>query len=963
MTPKRPRRGVLPLALLVTLGVIFAGGGGFGPHSQPLAVPSGLASFIGPGTTARDPERRDGSDSSCVTDGLRVVIALFDRATDTRPRMVTLTREQLAELLSRHDVRAVKDGPLFSPTVYAEGKTRKNDNVRALTLAVGDFDNGTPPELVRDHLSRLGVWFVLHSTHSSTPEHPKFRAVVLLLEPVPADRWGPVWPALVRELFLGKVDMGTRDASRIFYLPSAPPGTTPVVYRGDGAPFDTSKLRVDPEYRRLPLTSPGETSPITKGERRPKLMSIAGRLRNADAGYDTILAELRAINATRCVEKLVEKDLEHIAASACRYEPGPAKEAAPAKPTPPLEEFDPEVGEVFATTDSDGKPDLGIAWVVDGRIARTTLSAELHRIEREYEGATQGRGRTEEEAVGDRDRKSKRLLSSLPFSRAKDALWPLPADPTQVSTEEWERANGSLLTRLEQYFRERVSTNDPDGPLVLALWTMGASARSQEIDYAPRLMIEAPFGWGKSTGAEAVQLVVSRGVYGAALTPASVHRMMNEWHPVLLVDESAIADNPELQRVLRAGFKRGAKIIRAAQNQDRGVVLIDPFGWVILTTQVDTREDLVSRCYVLHLFPGTPPKRVTVRDPEATEVRTRLVRLRLDILVGAAYCDIGTVAEAARSKPGLEPRSRDKLTALWPFASRYGVGDRLAAVAGRLEEEATEQLAGSDKGLVVTAIAAVVARAGGLEQLKARDLELQWIHEQVEQLLVELGEVIVVPVGGGETVARVDLKRYGPRDFTGRIVRELGFKVHHSAHRARLTLVPFITLWPSVWSRYGGNPTLDDIAERGGVLPGNPLPTLPVSGSLPSEKTLSNDTPHTLPKQGVTLPKEGGSLSIQPPDLAAIHGPEPESASAINDSSSSRRRADAVAPERVSGATASLRAFLSDRSGSSDGPAILDHLSSLGYTAPESNAALGRIAGDGTVAQRGDRFGLKQEVT
>jgi hypothetical protein len=108
-------------------------------------------------------------------------------------------------------------------------------------------------------------------------------------------------------------------------------------------------------------------------------MSIAGRLRNAGAGYEGILAELREVNATRCVDKLTERDLERIAASATGYEPGPAKKAAPAGPAPPLEEFDPELGDVFLAIHSDGSREIGVVWVVDGRIVSTTISAELQR--------------------------------------------------------------------------------------------------------------------------------------------------------------------------------------------------------------------------------------------------------------------------------------------------------------------------------------------------------------------------------------------------------------------------------------------------------------------------------------------------------------------------------------------------------------------------------------------------------
>ncbi len=547
----------------------------------------------------------------------------------------------------------------------------------------------------------------------------------------------------------------------------------------------------------------------------------------------------------------------------------------------PLDEFDPENGEVFTTVDELGAPDLGIAWIEGGQLRRTTVAAETRRISKEFEQASKGGSRAAGEARAEHERRLKRLLESLPFSRVRDALWPLPEDPTVLSTKEWESANGSLLEALALYFERRVCASDPDSHLLMALWSVGASARSDHVDFAPRLMIEAPYGWGKSTTAESVQLVVPRSVFGAAITPAAAHRVMNEHHPVLLVDESAIQDNPELQRVLRAGFKRGARIIRAAQNQDRGVVMIDPFGWVILTTQVDTKDDLVNRCYQLMLAPGVPERRVRQRDPEATHLRTALARLRLDILLGAEYPRIGEETEAAQTQPGLEPRSRDKLSALWPFALHYAVQERLAAAAARLEEESGRQLANSDKGLVATAVGSIIANAGGLSKLQGADVELVQIQRAVERLLVDMGEATLVPIGGGEAEYRVDIKRYGPRDFTARILRELGLRLHQVGHRARLDVKQLLAVWPSIASRYTGNSTLDEYADREGVreAPGGGsvmLPTLPSQGGSREGLGSIEGASHADPPAGEESTELGSVRSVaggtRPPYSTAAGG-------------------------------------------------------------------------------------------
>jgi hypothetical protein len=628
---------------------------------------------------------------------------------------------------------------------------------------------------------------------------------------VPAASWGPVWVAVVRDVFLGHVDLGTRDAARIFYLPSAPPGATPVVYTGAGDALDASELRLDGEYRRRPLTLPGDTAPITKGERRPKLMSIAGRLRNAGAGYDAILAELRQVNETRCVEKLAERELAHISASACQYEAGPHWKDSPPGPSPDLDAFDPEAGAVFETVSDDGSPAIGIAFVRDGRIHRTTLADENRRISRRYEEAT--KGRPSEDAAAERDRATKRLIRTLPFTAVKGTLWPLPSDPTTFTVAAWESEHGSLLDALVSYLSERITTSHPDDLCLVALYAIAASVRSPATDFAPRLLIEGPTGWGKSTSAEAVQLVVSGAVYGAALTAAAIYRIMDQWHPTLLADESTINEHPEIRQVLRAGFKRGAKIIRATQNSDTGVVVVDPFGFALLTALVDLPEDVVNRCFVVRVPPGEPPKHVWQGDPEARELRTVLTRLRLEVLAGTAYPDIAVTAQEARAKPGLERRSRDKLTALWPYAKHYGVTDRLVDVASRLESESTDQLATSDKGIVVAALAAMVKSTGGLAALKAPDLDVVNVHEFVRKILVAEGEARIV---GGEM--ELDQRKYSSRDFTARLVRELGLKVKPVEGRARIDRSTFLVLWPNISSRYGAGTSLDDFAERDGEL-------------------------------------------------------------------------------------------------------------------------------------------------
>lgn len=168
----------------------------------------------------------------------RYDVALFRGARDVDPRPDSWTWDDLVARLGRHEVRASKDGPCWSPTRYRRGYTRSAPGVESLSCFVADVDDGHPPELVHAALERRGVLHLIHSSFSSTPARPKYRIVVPLSVPVPSAEWRSVWPVLVRLLADGHVDPGTGDRPRMYYLPSCPAGSAPFVMVGGRDPFD-----------------------------------------------------------------------------------------------------------------------------------------------------------------------------------------------------------------------------------------------------------------------------------------------------------------------------------------------------------------------------------------------------------------------------------------------------------------------------------------------------------------------------------------------------------------------------------------------------------------------------------------------------------------------------------------------------------------------------------------------------
>src|SRR3979409_1193380 len=83
---------------------------------------------------------------------VRVPIVTYRREADNRPAAMTLQWPELVARLSRHDVRAAKDGPACSPVTYPPGTTRAKANVEQIYALVLDVDHIDPP---RDELDGL----------------------------------------------------------------------------------------------------------------------------------------------------------------------------------------------------------------------------------------------------------------------------------------------------------------------------------------------------------------------------------------------------------------------------------------------------------------------------------------------------------------------------------------------------------------------------------------------------------------------------------------------------------------------------------------------------------------------------------------------------------------------------------------------------------------------------------------
>lgn len=153
-------------------------------------------------------------------------IVTYRNCKDNLPRPETMPWEDLQKRLTEHTARTSKDGPAWSPVTYPEGATRANENVVSVSCFVADVDDFTKPADLWDAWKTPAgepLAWCIHSSHGSTRERPKWRAIFPLEAPVAAADWPAVHRKLTLALVGDHADSATKDASRLYFLPSAPP--------------------------------------------------------------------------------------------------------------------------------------------------------------------------------------------------------------------------------------------------------------------------------------------------------------------------------------------------------------------------------------------------------------------------------------------------------------------------------------------------------------------------------------------------------------------------------------------------------------------------------------------------------------------------------------------------------------------------------------------------------------------
>lgn len=135
-----------------------------------------------------------------------------------------------------------------------------------ISLDIDDADENTLKQL-RDWLK--GRAYIIHSTHSSTPESPRYRVVAPLNRIVQSDEYGALM-RILSDKFNIPIDESTFDFSRIMFLPSVPKDAEYFFESKDGRPIDVEETLAELEdWKDLSAVMPPKAlkvqDPLKKG--------------------------------------------------------------------------------------------------------------------------------------------------------------------------------------------------------------------------------------------------------------------------------------------------------------------------------------------------------------------------------------------------------------------------------------------------------------------------------------------------------------------------------------------------------------------------------------------------------------------------------------------------------------------------------------------------------------------------
>lgn len=243
-----------------------------------------------------------------------------------RLKTAEITEETLDEYrgMTNEQRTEIKDVGGYVAGEFFNNRRSKNNLVSRCILAV-DADSATSHD-VEDYEAMYDYVYFCHTTHTSTPESPRYRWLFPLSRPVTSSEYRLLVSEVKLWVGADTIDESTDQPERLMFWPSVCLDADYYYWEGG-----TSLLNPDDFITAIPDTpaEPEEpstpivvTDTIPEGQRNAALFSFAASLRTQ--GLDKVLIRnfLTAYNEAYCEVPLPDSELDTITWSVCKYDKG-----------------------------------------------------------------------------------------------------------------------------------------------------------------------------------------------------------------------------------------------------------------------------------------------------------------------------------------------------------------------------------------------------------------------------------------------------------------------------------------------------------------------------------------------------------------------------------------------------------------------------------------------------------------
>lgn len=341
---------------------------------------------------------------------------------------------------------------------------------------------------------------------------------------------------------------------------------------------------------------------------------------------------------------------------------------------------------------------------------------------------------------------------SLRVLPAEKVPWPLATETQEYDTEE------ALWNEIRLFVCDHLDLPNEMDYDILVAWILATWLLEKWI-VIPFLNFFGTMETGKSKANEILAKLSFRGWNATYVTPPSLFRVCENWHPCLCLDETeTILKNPEIVGLLNASYRRGTTVPRQVPNADGTfeTQFFETFGFRALSGTHQLPPTLASRSIVFHMRRATRKIKLFMDEERAASARNKLLAYRFKKMLNEG--DEGGKGHSSRVGVGLEEfgdmlgngRLAELFYCLWTVAPNEEMKNKIIGYAKDLGKERADELSTSDESVCLSAIITcyrhgkithglILVKDVGDEINRSLSFNEQWTYRKVGSICSRIG--------------------------------------------------------------------------------------------------------------------------------------------------------------------------------------------------------------------------------